>query len=57
MSGVRLQNSEPKLGGVILTFVVAMVIAFVVANAAGRKDGCEAEDKTARGLECVEEGK
>lgn len=44
----------PKASHVIGFLIAAMVIGFVIANAAGRKDGCLAQGKTTHGLECVE---
>lgn len=38
----------PKASNVIGFLLIAMVIGFVIANAAGKKDACEAEGKTAQ---------
>lgn len=49
----QMQNSEPSLKGVLVVLAVGMLIAFVIANAAGKKDGCQAAGGTQRGLECT----
>lgn len=48
-----MQNSEPRLRGVVLVILAACVIAFVIANAQGRRDGCEHRGGEQVGLECV----
>jgi hypothetical protein len=47
-------NDSTGLGKVVLVLVAACVIAFVIANAKGKKDACLAEGKTTSGLECIE---
>lgn len=51
------QGHGPDLRGVVLVAAVVAVIACVIGNAKGQKDGCEAEGRQIRGLECVEGGK
>jgi hypothetical protein len=46
-------NDGTSVGKVVLALVVAMVIGFVIANAAGRKDGCAAQGGKQVALECV----
>lgn len=46
-------NDGTSLGKVVLALVVAMVIGFVIANAAGKKDGCASRGGEQIALECV----
>lgn len=46
-------NDGTSLRGVVLALLVALVIGFVIANAAGKKDACVSSGGTTRGLECV----
>jgi len=50
-------NDGTNLKGVALLLLAALVVAFVIGSAAGKKDGCEASGKKTSGMECVEEGK
>jgi hypothetical protein len=49
-----IQGGGPRIGHVLLVGAAAIAIACVIGNGLGHRDGCSAQGKTTRVLECVD---